>query len=85
MYQAPNTAAVQQGPTAMATAADDKPGQEHFDDYYEEVHVGVRACERACLCARVCARARVWLRACLCWILRYCAVVVGADARMSSR
>eukprot|EP00277_Geminigera_cryophila_P003756 CAMPEP_0179423290 /NCGR_PEP_ID=MMETSP0799-20121207/10925_1 /TAXON_ID=46947 /ORGANISM="Geminigera cryophila, Strain CCMP2564" /LENGTH=207 /DNA_ID=CAMNT_0021197563 /DNA_START=690 /DNA_END=1314 /DNA_ORIENTATION=+ len=37
MYQAPNTAAVQQGPTAMATAADDKPGQEHFDDYYEEV------------------------------------------------
>ena len=39
MYQAPNTAPVQSGPTAMSTAADDKPGQEHFDDFYEEVRV----------------------------------------------
>jgi hypothetical protein len=37
MYQAPNTTTIQQGPTALATAADDKPAQEHFDDFYEEV------------------------------------------------
>ena len=32
---------IQQGPTAMSTAADDKPAQEHFDDFYEEVCVSV--------------------------------------------
>ena len=37
MYQAPNTVAPQQGPTAMSTANDDKVSQEHFDDFYEEV------------------------------------------------
>ena len=47
--------------------------------------VCVRVCVRACLRACARARARVWLRACVCWILRYFAVVVGADARMSSR
>lgn len=38
MYQAPNSTTVQTGPTSMGTAADDVPAQEHFDDFFEEVH-----------------------------------------------
>ena len=37
MYQAPASAQMMSGPTAMATAADDKAAQDHFDEFYEEV------------------------------------------------
>jgi len=58
----------------MATAADDKPGQEHFDDYYEEVHVGVRTCVRACVfaCVCVCACACVVARVCVLDLTLFC-------------
>jgi hypothetical protein len=39
MYQAPNSMMAQQGPTSLATAADDTTAQEHFDDFYEEVRL----------------------------------------------
>ncbi|EKX36656.1 hypothetical protein GUITHDRAFT_78757 [Guillardia theta CCMP2712] len=38
MYQAPASAQMMSGPTAMATAADDKASQDHFDEFYEEVY-----------------------------------------------
>ena len=60
MYQAPQSATMQQGPTALSTAADDKPGQEHFDDYFEEVWL---LCARLRLCApSACSTHSLFLR-----------------------
>mmetsp|Transcript_43315 Transcript_43315/g.67851 ORF Transcript_43315/g.67851 Transcript_43315/m.67851 type:complete len:319 (+) Transcript_43315:1351-2307(+) len=37
MYQHPNASEVQQGPTSMVQASENKVVQDHFDDFFEEV------------------------------------------------